>query len=341
MTGIGSGTEKMQVKTDWAASPSARRTPENEVSKDAPKVGQQLNEITGANKVVDPNAVTKKKNLDKDAFLKMFMTQVKYQDPTKPVDNEKMAQQMAMFSQIEQSVTTNQYLEKMLAKQNDDSAMAFQMIGKTVAVDQAALFHTKLEPTQFSFNLPQDATELKVMIVDDAGETVKTLPLEQRSQGDIKVRWDGTTDDGLVASSGRYFYQVDAKGFNSAPIAINSKLEGKVSGVTKAGGETFLLVGDQKIRMNEVNSVKDESIAMQNAKPLAQNASIPSQVANNPTGTETVSSNAVAATAKKSDEPTTGPQIEIAGDARDSLKEEDESNRIDSRMNPLMPLFMR
>jgi flagellar basal-body rod modification protein FlgD len=337
MQGIGSANDKMQVKTDWAATPSARRT-EDPVPKDAPKVGDQLNEMTGATAPKDPYAVTKKKNLDKDAFLKMFMTQLKYQDPTSPVDNEKMAQQMAMFSQLEQSVTTNQYLEKMLAKQGDDQQLAFSMIGKTVAVDKAALFHSKMEASQFTFNLPQDATELKVEILNDAGETVKTLPMEGRSQGEIKVRWDGMTDDGQAAGTGRYFYKVSAKGLNDNPITVDSKLEGKVSGITRAGGETFLLVGDQRIRMNEVNSVKDESIA--GATPGTPSKD--SAIANNPSGTKTVSNVAGTGEATKSNEVQSGaPEIEIAGDVRDALKSEDDDNRIDSKMNPLMPLFMR
>jgi flagellar basal-body rod modification protein FlgD len=337
MQGIGSSggaADKMQVKTDWSAKPSARSV-QDETPKNAANIGDQLNEVTGAKpKAQDPYAVTKKKNLDKDAFLKMFMTQIKYQDPTSPVDNEKMAQQMAMFSQLEQATTTNQYLEKMLAKQGDDQQLAFSMIGKTVAVDKAAIFHSKLEQSEFSFKLPQDATELKVEIINEAGETVKTLPLEKRPEGDVKVRWDGTTDDGQVAGTGRYFYKVDAKGLNNNQILVDNKLEGKVSGITRAGGETFLLVGDQRVRMNEVNSVKDDSIS-------TQNPSKPATFANVPAGTETVSKNAVAKEATKSEEAPKGPQIEIADIAESALKDEEPVERIDSRMNPLMPLFMR
>ncbi|MEO5666600.1 MAG: flagellar hook assembly protein FlgD [Bdellovibrionota bacterium] len=321
------------MKTEWADSPSARRT-EDPVPKNAPKIGDQLNEMTGATAPKDPYAVTKKKNLDKDAFLKMFMTQIKYQDPTSPVDNEKMAQQMAMFSQLEQSVTTNQYLEKMVAKTGDDQQLAFSMIGKTVAVDKAALFHSKMEPSLFNFNLPQDAAELKVEIVNDAGETVKTIPMTGHGQGEVKVRWDGMTEDGQAAASGRYFYKVDAKGLNANPITVESKLEGKVSGITRAGGETFLLVGDQRIRMNEVNSVKDTSIA-----PAP--SMMPTQ-ANIPAGTETVSNNVAAPEATESQALESGPQIEIGKDVGESLRnEEDPRDRIDSHTNPLMSVFMR
>jgi flagellar basal-body rod modification protein FlgD len=323
----GIGGEKMQIKTDWASRPSAR--PEKEAPMvPSTGVGQQLNEMAGTTSLSDPHAITKKKTLDKDAFLKMFMTQLKYQDPTSPVDNEKMAQQMAMFSQLEQSVTTNQYLEKMLARQDDQSALAFSMIGKTVGVDKAALFHTKMEASVFSFNLPRDAAELKVDIIDEAGETVKTLPLSRRNEGDVNIRWDGSTNDGNVAPSGRYFYRVDAKDLNSTPIEISSKVEGRVTGITRAAGETFLLVGDQKVRINEVNSVREA--AVEPSKAL--------QADNNSPGMNTVSNNGQDANATKSHDSKEGPQINIAESVRDALKSSDGGGQ---KMNPLMPLFMR
>lgn len=40
--------------------------------------------------------------LDKDAFLQLLVTQMKYQDPLNPQDNTQMVSQMATFSQVEQ-----------------------------------------------------------------------------------------------------------------------------------------------------------------------------------------------------------------------------------------------
>lgn len=40
--------------------------------------------------------------LDKDAFLKLMMTQLQYQDPLDPMDNTQYIAQMAQFSSVEQ-----------------------------------------------------------------------------------------------------------------------------------------------------------------------------------------------------------------------------------------------
>ncbi len=40
--------------------------------------------------------------IDKDSFLKIFMTQLQYQDPLSPMDNSQFVSQMAEFSTVEQ-----------------------------------------------------------------------------------------------------------------------------------------------------------------------------------------------------------------------------------------------
>jgi flagellar basal-body rod modification protein FlgD len=42
-----------------------------------------------------------KSQLDKDAFLKLLVAQLKYQDPSKPVDSSQFMAQTAQFTQVE------------------------------------------------------------------------------------------------------------------------------------------------------------------------------------------------------------------------------------------------
>ena len=56
---------------------------------------------------------TNKVSADFDTFLKMLTTQLKNQDPLKPIDSADYAVQLATFSGVEQSVKTNQLLESL------------------------------------------------------------------------------------------------------------------------------------------------------------------------------------------------------------------------------------
>ncbi|MBZ8131802.1 flagellar hook assembly protein FlgD [Afifella sp. IM 167] len=67
---------------------------------------------------------------DYDAFLKLLVTQLKNQDPTKPMDSTEYMAQLATFSQVEQSITTNTKLDSLLTSSAIEQAN--QMIGRTL-----------------------------------------------------------------------------------------------------------------------------------------------------------------------------------------------------------------
>ena len=86
--------------------------------------------------VVPKDGVNPGSVLDKDDFLKLFVAQMQYQDPTKPMDNSAMMGQMASFSTLEQMSN----MAKSQAQVNATLAQgqAIGLIGKTVTYVDAA-----------------------------------------------------------------------------------------------------------------------------------------------------------------------------------------------------------
>ncbi|MBU3889998.1 MULTISPECIES: flagellar hook assembly protein FlgD [Methylosinus] len=66
-----------------------------------------------------------------DQFLTLLITEMKYQDPTEPMDATETVSQLASFSSVEQAVKTNTTLTSIL--NSNLLTQASSLIGKTVS----------------------------------------------------------------------------------------------------------------------------------------------------------------------------------------------------------------
>lgn len=70
--------------------------------------------------------------LGQEDFLKILLTQLTYQDPMKPLDNQEFIAQFAQFSSLDQTRQSNENLDSMLLMQMADQGIG--LLGKTVEV---------------------------------------------------------------------------------------------------------------------------------------------------------------------------------------------------------------
>jgi len=80
-----------------------------------------------------------KKELGKDDFLLLMLTQLSYQDPLNPVDNQDFIAQLAQFSSLEQMHNVANSLDTLAQYQLQAGSMAqaTALIGREVTVAQA------------------------------------------------------------------------------------------------------------------------------------------------------------------------------------------------------------
>ena len=101
-----------------------------------------------------PQQTSGSNTLGQDAFLKLLVTQLKSQDPLKPMEDKEFISQLAQFSSLEQMQQVNQSLG-LLAQMNAVS-QASSMIGKQITVEPLGedSFTGKVSAVIFEENQP-------------------------------------------------------------------------------------------------------------------------------------------------------------------------------------------
>jgi flagellar basal-body rod modification protein FlgD len=85
---------------------------------------------SGATQAAPQNSVTK------DEFLKLFVTQLKYQDPLNPMDSAGFTSQLAQFSSLEQLTNINDGMTSLLGYQNSlQNAFIGNFVGKRIGFE--------------------------------------------------------------------------------------------------------------------------------------------------------------------------------------------------------------
>lgn len=223
------------------------------------EVGDVLNKLSDPN-WVDPAKMRKVGNpkLDKDAFLKLMLTQMQNQDPTNPLKSHEMAAQLAQFTSLEQLSNMNQTLESMAKNQNADSPMeSLNLIGKMVQGDAAKFTRQAGEKNHdFLFKLPQDASKVKIEVKNQEGKVLKSFDLAALKAGENKISWNGVGDDGLEGRAGEYRFEIKAESSPGKSINVDTSFDGQITGVKFVGNLPVLMVGNKTVKMTDVQQIR-------------------------------------------------------------------------------------
>lgn len=169
------------------------------------------------------------------AFLTLFTTQLKNQDPLDPVKNEAFVAQLAQFSQLEATTAMKTSMENMASSMSSDRMLgASSLIGRTVSVPDGPVTVTDTTVSQGVVNLPTGADGIQLQVYDSQGILIRTQIIGPQAAGDATLSWDGMTDGGSAAPNGTYRYVATVNSSGKVTKPTVSTLA-RVNSVTSAG----------------------------------------------------------------------------------------------------------
>jgi len=204
---------------------------------------------------IAPTGTNPKSVLGKDDFMKLLLVQLQYQDPTEPMDTEKILTQTSQLASLEASDNTKKALEnlsKSLGNAQQFSTIA--AIGKTADLGSDSIAHDKGESATFEVYFPKDIQQGVVSIKDNDGNLVKTLDLGSNKSGVYKFTWDGKGSDGADAPSGIYHVSADYSDTNGD--AQKTRLGAyPIEAVRFDQGKTLVKLGSNYVPLENIKEV--------------------------------------------------------------------------------------
>ncbi len=145
--------------------------------------------------------------LDKDSFMKLLLVELQHQDPTDPMDSDKILTQTSQLATLESASNTNAALEKLatqLSASRDFAAVS--VIGKMASLGSNAISLEEGKKAQFEVYFPKEIQNGTLSILDQDGAVVRTLSLADQAgkSGVLAFSWDGTDNKNNTLKAGNY-----------------------------------------------------------------------------------------------------------------------------------------
>lgn len=119
------------------------------------------------------NPTSQSSNLGLQDFMKILLTQLTYQDPLKPMDNQEFIAQVAQFTSLEQAQQLNSKLEQLVI--NQSALQSVGLIGRTVTAQSGG---ASITGTVASISLSGD---VPLISITTAAGVVTDISLSQVS----------------------------------------------------------------------------------------------------------------------------------------------------------------
>lgn len=196
------------------------------------------------------------KELGKQDFLNLLMTQMANQDPLNPMDSENMMQQLAAMGTVEQLQNLNAQMEDLKSIQQSISlASSGALLDKDVELATRNLNLVGGNAPPITYTLEGDADQVLVQIVNEAGETVRVVKEGTKGPGMHRYSWDGMDNDGDPMQDGKYRFNVIAKTGEGEDVGVALSKKGRVSMIQFNDGSPLVQINGEWLPATKIKGL--------------------------------------------------------------------------------------
>lgn len=190
-----------------------------------------------------------------DRFMTLLVTQMKNQDPLNPMDNAQVTSQMAQLSTVSGIDKLNSSLELLMGNmQNAQSFQASSMLGHNVLVAGNTISSSGTGG-YLGVDLPVGADQVSISIKDSVGNNIRNLNLGAQGVGSLSLNWDGLANDGSIAKTGNYQFEVSAKKANASVSATGLSYSQVTSVSNNASGVKLNLSNQTIVNTSDIKEI--------------------------------------------------------------------------------------
>jgi len=193
-------------------------------------------------------------------FMTLLVTQLKNQDPLKPMENKELTSQLAQINTVNGIENLNKTLQEIDSQIGAGQQLqAAMLIGRGVMVSgDRVLVGDDGVSTPFGLELERAAKSVQVSLQSETGEIVRRFDLGAMPAGSDTLVWDGHLNNGELAPAGAYQVLIEARGEGGEPVPAVGLNYALVNGVSAdASGEAMLDIGGvaEPVRLSDVRQI--------------------------------------------------------------------------------------
>lgn len=214
--------------------------------------------LTGSDTSSTTTTASDNTSLDQVDFLTLLTTQLEYQDPTNPVDNTEMVNQMTNYSMLDEDVQQNENLETIINQLDALSALSTSgYIGEEVMADGGVISVEDGATTSVTIDLQEDASVLGLNIYDSEGTLMDTVYYTDIEAGEFEISGEDILSNSNIESDGTYTALVFANDADEASVPVYIKSAGTITAVDQddSGNTTLTLADGREVSITDVSFI--------------------------------------------------------------------------------------